>query len=295
MQISWSPHVRPQTPQFFLSVKTLTQVLPQAISPPVHDTDWVTVTPGAAVETGVRSGGRHWPLWQIWPLGQSHPHFPQLSSSVKRFVHLPSQSFWPDGHGPVVGTGVGTGVGVGGVVGVAAGSTKTPSRQIMPYGTENPHFPQLLLSVWRSAHTPEQSVKSLDQEVTAAGLSPLPWAVLLAAATKGSVNPERTTNAPAPATRRTMAITPTITRGGKAPDREGPGKSVTGSGSGAGDAVAAGRDAAGPAVPSCCIRAPQALQNSQPSSTVFPQFVQNGIAPDPPNRFWYTPVVKMRG
>lgn len=131
---SWLLQERPQTPQFFVSVRIFTQELLQMSWPAEQESSGVIVTPAVAVETGVSSGGRHVPLWQICPFGQSHPHFPQLSLSARRSAHFPLQRFWPEGHGHLEGSGVGLAVGDGRgrVVTVGESEVNSPFLQTIP-------------------------------------------------------------------------------------------------------------------------------------------------------------------
>jgi hypothetical protein len=107
-QISWLPQVRPQTPQFFLSVKISTQELPQGIWPDEQDNSGVIVTRGLVFTTGAEiSCRRHRPFWQFCPDVQEFPHDPQFPVSFRRSMQVPLQEFRPVGHDPCVPTAVG--------------------------------------------------------------------------------------------------------------------------------------------------------------------------------------------
>jgi hypothetical protein len=72
------PQLRPQTPQFFVSVVVLTQVPPQTFGVPV--------------------GHAHAPLVQLAPVAHLVPHEPQFVVSLDRSAHVVPQLTLPVGH-----------------------------------------------------------------------------------------------------------------------------------------------------------------------------------------------------
>ena len=170
-QISWLPHARLQTPQWFLSLMRSAQVLPQRVSPPVHVEPGVTSTEPLVFEPLPPS--RHQEFWQLVPAGQTNPQAPQFRESAVRSRQEPlhrTRPAWQEVRmaATVAVVGAGTVIVVPAVAGadVASGAgddppafppcdpLNVPRIQVSPYGTEKPHPPQFSPSVWRSTQVP---------------------------------------------------------------------------------------------------------------------------------------------
>jgi hypothetical protein len=217
-QASPLPQARPQTPQFFLSVKTFTQELPQGISPEEHDNSGVIVVMGTVVLATVAEvpGRIHRPFWQLCPDGQMFPHDPQFPASFWRSLQVPLQELRPDGHDPGITAAVGDVVpdsaGDDPVLFRAKDPLNCPFMQVSPKGTEKPHAPQLSWSVLRSTHFPLQRDRP-SEHWPIAGMIPEPWDTpLLFFIPADNGEPESAKNATA-AIMRIIPINPSTSTG----------------------------------------------------------------------------------